>query len=42
MPGDEEMTERREMMFSLCMLRGDGRLRGDDREVGDEVLIMYA
>ena len=42
MGGGEEMEERREIMFSLCMLRGDGRMRGDDGEEGDDVLIVYA
>ena len=29
-------------MFSLCMLMEDGRLRGDDGDDGDDVLIVYA
>ena len=42
MGGCKEMKERREMMFSLCMLRGDYRLLGEEGEEGDDVLIVYA
>ena len=42
MGGCEERRERREMMISLCMLRGDGRLLGEEGEERDDNFIVYA